>query len=283
MLSFVLLGPVQIALDQQPLDELVYSRAQALLAYLAVEQGRQFRRPELASFFWPEASHETALGNLRYALHRLRKALGDTRKPTEPYLLTDARIGFNQASRHCLDVLEFSTGQAQAESVLRQDAPPGSLAKLASVAELYRGEFLEGMTIDTATDFGHWVQSQRCALARGACVLLSTLSRAHESRGELAEAIGFARRQAQIDPCNEEVHRRIILLLALSGALQAALAHYDSFKSYLTHELATFPAKDTVRLVEHVRSMSRPVAVTLSGSDRLIERRWINARGHQLS
>jgi DNA-binding SARP family transcriptional activator len=246
MLSFALLGPVQIALDRQPLHELVYSTALTLLAYLSVEQGRQFRRPELASLFWPEASHEIGLGNLRYALHRLRKALGDNKTASEPYLLTGARIGFNPASRHRLDVLELSTGLAEAQ-----------LALLESAAGLYRGEFLEGMTVDTDTDFGHWVQGQRYALARMACVLLSSLSHIHESRSDLAQAIGFARRQAQIDPCDEEVQRRIMLLLAQSGNREAALVHYESFRRYLAHELTISPGTKTLQLVEHIRSMPR--------------------------
>jgi len=80
MLSFALMGPIEITLDQQPLN--VYARAQGILAYLAMQQRRQFRRAELATLFWPDVGHKAAQGNQRYVLYRLRRALATARRQT---------------------------------------------------------------------------------------------------------------------------------------------------------------------------------------------------------
>jgi len=110
--------------------------------------------------------------------------LGDRQLP----LLTASQIGFNPASRYRLDVSEFLTGLTQAETVLSQDAPPGALAKLASVADLYRGEFLMPSRFRT----GAGAQYRHQAFAE-------RLLPRHVERTQLPNATTFARRRRSAD------------------------------------------------------------------------------------
>jgi hypothetical protein len=100
-----LLGPFQATLDGIPLTHFRSGAARVLLAYLAVQPGRDFRREALADTLWPEHERESALLNLRQILLVLRRLLGEPNSP--PFLLiTPQTVQFNpQASvwlRPCL-------------------------------------------------------------------------------------------------------------------------------------------------------------------------------------
>ena len=81
-LALALLGPFQATLDGQPAEGLNSDRLRALLAYLAVERGREHPREQVASLLWPERPDREALSALRYALSNLHGALGDRRAPS---------------------------------------------------------------------------------------------------------------------------------------------------------------------------------------------------------
>ena len=83
-LALALLGPFEATLDgQTPIQGLNSDRLRALLAYLAVERGREHPREELASLLWPERPDREAVSALRHALSNLRGALGDRRSPVD--------------------------------------------------------------------------------------------------------------------------------------------------------------------------------------------------------
>ena len=76
-LALALLGPFQAMLDGQPAEGMGSAWRRALLAYLAVERGREHPREELAALLWPERPDQEALSALRYVLSNLRSTLGD--------------------------------------------------------------------------------------------------------------------------------------------------------------------------------------------------------------
>src|SRR5262245_42221570 len=85
------------------------SRAQALLAYLAVEGDRAHRRESLMALLWPDEPEGGARTNLRTALFNLRQAIGDA-DANPPYLIvTPDTLQFNPISEHTLDVTGFSS------------------------------------------------------------------------------------------------------------------------------------------------------------------------------
>ena len=106
-MTLALLGPFQATLDGLPVEGLTSSRLRALLAYLAVERGREHPREQVASLLWPERPDHEALASLRSALSKLHAALGDRRSPSPFLLITRTSVQFNHLSDHWLDVAEF--------------------------------------------------------------------------------------------------------------------------------------------------------------------------------
>ena len=75
-LELLLLGRPLIRIDGQELVEAPPLKSQALLFYLAVT-GQAASREALATLLWGEMPEATARANLRLALSRLRKVVGD--------------------------------------------------------------------------------------------------------------------------------------------------------------------------------------------------------------
>ena len=99
-LDISLLGPIQVTLDGQLITGFKSNKVRALLAYLAVEAGKPHRRETLAGLLWPDWSEREALGNLRYTLSDLRRAIED-RAADPPFLIISRdSIQFNTASDH---------------------------------------------------------------------------------------------------------------------------------------------------------------------------------------
>ena len=71
MLQLRLLGTFEVRLDGNPIA-LTSTRAQTLLAYLALRHDTPQRRDRVAFQLWPDSTDRQARTNLRHVLHTLR-------------------------------------------------------------------------------------------------------------------------------------------------------------------------------------------------------------------
>jgi len=247
-LSLSLLGPFQATLDGKPITDFAMDKVRALLAYLAVEADRPHRREALAGLLWPDWPDASALTNLRNALSTLRRALGD-RETAAPVVLADREtVQFNSAGDAWVD--------AQAFRALTEPHQPVDC--LEQGIALYRGPFLEGFSLKDSAPFEEWVQVVREQLQRQCLAALARLAEHHEQRGDLDKACQVAWRQLDLAPWQEETHRQLMRLLALSGQRGAALAQYETCRHVLQTELGVEPAPETVALYERIRDGTFP-------------------------
>jgi DNA-binding SARP family transcriptional activator len=243
-LSVSLLGSLELKLDDQPVTHLAKGKARALLAYLVVEADRAHRRETLAGLLWPDWAERSARTNLRNALSNLRKAIGD-RDADPPFLLVDREtIQFNAESDCWVDVWAFG------ELTSARDATPDQLE---SAMALYRGPFLEGFSVADSPTFEDWALVVRERLERQALEALQSLTAHHEGRGEHARARQYALRRIELAPWQEQAHRDLMRLLALSGQRGAALAQYEACRRALREELDVEPGEETRHLYERIR------------------------------
>src|SRR5512135_2870572 len=117
-LEISLLGSIQVTLDGESSQGFKSNKVRALLAYLVVEADKPHRRESLAGLLWPDWSEREALGNLRYTLSDLRRAIGD--RAADPPFLSISRdsLQFNKSSDHWLDVAALSEGLGDDKSHL---------------------------------------------------------------------------------------------------------------------------------------------------------------------
>jgi WD40 repeat protein/DNA-binding SARP family transcriptional activator len=247
-LSLALLGTFRAELDGLQLTGFESNKVRALLTYLAVESGRAHARESLAGLLWPDYSDRSAINNLRSALANLRNAIGD-RLVDPPFLIiTRATLQFNTASNYSLDISSL------------QNLSDLSIDGLEHTVSAYRGSFLEGFSLGDSPPFEEWALIKREQTNRQMLDALDRLAMHYEDCGEYDRSITYARRQLELEPWDENTHRQLMRLLALSGQRSAALAQYETCRQLMKQELHVAPARLTTGLYESIRDELFPSA-----------------------
>jgi len=176
-------------MDTRSIPGLENSRPGALLAYLAMETGGLVARPpvgrqELAELFWPDCCQPEALSKLRFALAKLRAALGERYS----FLLVDRHhIGLDPRADVWVDVVAFQQ-QAAACEVQVQSGQPPDLETLQAALRLYRGRFLQELSTDGSLGLESWMRARRELLERQYLYLLHLLASSCEQGGQYGQA-----------------------------------------------------------------------------------------------
>lgn len=267
-LTVTLLGAFQAAVNGERLH-FPTDKIRALLAYLAVEQGRPHRREALAALLWPDLSDRQARGNLRLSLHRLRQTLDQARpdlsaavllvSPTTVQWQPDtAEVDHSQLLHMMAGVADHNHGQSE--------SCPTCLAKLETAAALLQGDLLAGFALDDSLPFEEWLLVQREFIHQQALRLFGLLAAAHVRRGSYDAAYDYAQRQLALEPWYEAAHRQAMQALALQGDRERALVQFGQCRDILWQELGVEPAPETAALAQRIRDgvvSARPAAAPL--------------------
>jgi len=205
-------------------------RERLLLAYLSLSPKFAQPRRKLATLLWGDANDETLLDNLRLAVWKLRKALGDS----------EHRVLASEGEDIVLDGTIF---EVDVLAFRRLATQPGR-AELEAAAALSSGEFLDGLDIDSE-EFESW---RRAEATRSREQLIDVLTRlmAHLSAcGENERAIETGMRILRLEPLHEAAVRGLMRLYGVSGRRGAAIQLYRTFADALRTELDAQPESET--------------------------------------
>src|SRR6266850_7760051 len=148
-----LLGDLLIRAGDGSLVTIGAKKSQALLAYLAIKPGQHVSREKLAGLLWSSTGPDQARQSLRQTLSTIRKELSNV-SPDEKILVEEGDLlGLDETLVDC-DVAKF-------ESLVAAATEPA----LAEAVALYRGDFLEGFTINEER-FDQWLIAERDRLHR---------------------------------------------------------------------------------------------------------------------
>ena len=242
MIELRLLGGLDLAGPHREQSRVILAqpRRAALLAFLALTapDGLQ-RRDRIVRLFWPDADPSAGRQSLRQALAFLRKALGE-----EPFISNDQvrgeeQVGLDPALLRC-DVHQ-----------LRQLIAAGELAR---AAELYRGDFLEGLPDTGLQPFEQWREETADELRAQMRTTLRDLSMQAASAGHTDLAAHWARRELALNPVDEQTVMHTLQALAAAGATTEALETYDSFVRVLTQEFDEEPSGALRSLADRLRN-----------------------------
>lgn len=246
MLSIYTLGDLRFEIDGQPLTDTPSRKASALLVYLALT-GQSYPREALATRFWGDRAQDRALGNLRQLLSSLPAAL-------TPYLaITRQRVGLSDDASWQLDAHDLLTA---ADNLLTDPIPLAAeqVALLTRSLDSYQGDFLAGFSLRDDLEFDEWSAIERERLHQAALRGGQRLVQHSLAVADYPGALALARRLVQLDPLDEHSHRLLMLGLARSGQLSAALAQYDTCRDTLAAELGVAPAPETNALAARLRT-----------------------------
>ena len=259
-LRLKLLGPPVVSCKERPLK--FRSRKElALLLYLAAEGSLQ-RREKLAALFWPESREESSRAALRNALYGLRKTLRDSTGADHLHVGRDSTIGLDFASGVELDLglLEAASTRPPAEAPGGEpgDEFRGVLEELRAAAKAYRGEFLEGFSLDDAPDFDFWVGLEREGWRRRIGAVFDRLSGLELAAGEVGEAIATAGRWTHRAPASEAAYLRLMEAYFAGGDGAEALRAFEECRRVLGEELGARPSPETEALAARIRAEASP-------------------------
>src|SRR5215510_13764289 len=236
-LTLTLLGGFRANLDPGAPLAFPTRKAQALLCYLAMPPGEAHPRDKLASLLWGSTVETTARTSLRQTLYALRRSL---RRAEGKPLHADGSVVSLDPKAVTLDVLEF-------EKRVNEGTP----AALARAISLYRGDLLDGLTVQEPP-FEDWLLGERERLHEMALGATGRLLAHQRATGSTEAAIQTALRLLALDALQEAAHRTLMQLYVETGRRAAALRQYQLCQTTLRRELKAEPEKETTRLYEEI-------------------------------
>lgn len=231
-------------------------KGEALLVYLAMQGMAGAMRSQLIARLWADHADRDARNALRQCLHKVRRATGLSIEGLDG----DAERIVLRADACDLDVRRF-------EDLARCDDVPSMIA----AAELYRGDFVEGL--DAGADFALWVAAERERLRELAQRLLTRLSE-RASPGPASEcAAMLARRLLAADPVHEGSYCALVRLHMRAGLRAKAAQVWSECRRVLRNDLGVEPSVQTTSTVRRLLdepAMSYAPAVVESGISKIL-------------
>lgn len=230
------LGGFEARLSARPLPALP-KKAQACLAYLALESTSVHSRAELAALLWGDTGDAQAHQSLRKALSSIRSALGDE---AESILLAQEGSVALAAAQIDVDAIRFERLAAE-----------GTPEAAARAAALYRGHLLHGFDLDEGP-FNDWLLVTRERLRELALRTMSRLLAHQMAGGSFDPAAETANRILQLEPLHEPAHRALMQLYAAHGRRVDAVRQYRLCADALRRELNVTPDAETEALYRKI-------------------------------
>ena len=211
-LAIKYLGDFQVLRDGGEVKLPPSRKTRALLAYLSLNQ-RRFRRDFLCDLLWEIP--DDPRGSLRWSLSKLRRLIDDEDRQRIIADRTHVEIDTSDAD---IDATRLC-------SLAGNGLTDASTESLEDAADLYRGNFLEGLDLPNFHDFHAWCIAEREQVARAQVALLREL--VSRLGGEPERALPYARTLVSISPYDEELRAGLIRLLVALGRTDEAEQHYQ--------------------------------------------------------
>ena len=245
LLEIRLLGPFEVLAGGTPAD-VGGSKRQALLAMLALRQGRVVDVDALVDGLWGEELPAAPRNALHHHIARLRAALGEESIVGTPdgYALKGARV----------DAVRFEELLAETRSALRDGDVPAAADAVASALALWRGSALQGLT-GTA-----WFSAEARRLETLHVDALEEDFEVRLALGEHRELTPALRSALADNPFRERLWGQLMLALYRSGRQADALETFQEARSVLADELGLEPGPELRRLQEAILAHDPAIA-----------------------
>lgn len=207
----LLLGPLDVIQNGRPLPQPPSRKVRALLAYLAMA-GRPISREKLCELLWDVADDPRS--ELRWCLSKLRPLVDG---PKAKRLIADRKQVHIEAASLDVDALLV----ARHTQTTLKNGSPGDVRLL---LDLFRGDFLEGLSVERAPSFENWLAGQRHRFGQLRQQLLERLSVVSPSEDRL----GVLRELIEVAPFDEMAHVALVRNLMNSADYAEARQQIDA-------------------------------------------------------
>lgn len=236
--ELLLLGRLEYRTASGSAVVITSSKAQALLAYIAMHPSRRIDRATLATLLWDEAPPSRARANLRKTLSRLRDTL--TAAKATALLIDPQSVALDTANLK-IDALDL----VQQQSLATPDSQQRML-------ELTHGDFCQGMEPGGEV-LTNWLETQRRHFREIVEQARISLAAHYLAIGAIDAAIEMSLGCLADDPLREDVHRDLMQLYLHQDRIGAALKQYRHCEAVLREELNASPGAQTQALLSSIQ------------------------------
>jgi TolB-like protein len=231
-LQLKVLGRFELRAEEKLVGSIA-KKAQAMLAYLAVENDRVNTRGRIATLLWGSKSDDRARHNVRQVLSTIGQTCGSL-------IASDGDALSIDFAKCAVDVVEFERAAVSNDTEI-----------LASCLDIYRGDLLEGYH-PREPELEEWLRDARERLRVTACQAMDRLTDALIGANRTDEATETLDRRLTMDPACEPAHRHLMKLFARSGRRSDALRQYHVCVDALERELGAEPSAETKTAYEEI-------------------------------
>jgi DNA-binding SARP family transcriptional activator/TolB-like protein/Tfp pilus assembly protein PilF len=213
-------------------------KGQALVAFLAIQQGLPVARDVVAELFWPDRGDKQARNSLKQELYVLRRnGFGG------------CDIIVTRESGICIPPELIACDLHRLRAAIRSSES----VSWRVIADLYRGPLLHGFP-PVSPEFDDLVARIRHTLEADVLEALGRLADVAAADEDIKQALAIADRMLAIDPLREDTHRRLIEFYTRAGRRTDALRIYSDARTLLRQELDVAPAAATETLIARIRA-----------------------------
>lgn len=236
-----LLGGIEVASSGGQSLRFATRKTSLLFAALVLAGSKGLRRERVAAMLWADSGEQQARNSLRQALVDIRRLFPTTGNEAIR-VEGNAHTIWLAANADEADIWMFD------RNIQASDG-----ASLATAANLYRGDLLDGLSFPGEID--EWLAPLRANYARKALDLAERLSLLPEMDASQEMACErLAERLVALDPCAEQAHRALIRIFRRRGKTNDAFRQFLACKEALKRELGVAPEAATQALVERIEA-----------------------------
>lgn len=236
MIDMKILGDIKVYIDKNDITSKFSQKGLGLLAYMLISSKDSFYREKLATMLWDSHTKESAYGNLRYTVWKIRSVFNEYLS----YNILESK-GRNKLT---LEKAYFNS-DATEFNMLSNECNKENLIK---ASKLYRGNFMENFYIYGSASFNDWIFSERENLQRKYFDNEIKLASIYANDNELKKATNELNKLIKIDPLNEKVYFTLMKYQKQIGNRVAAVNTFKKIKQILRDELNISPALELQNL-----------------------------------
>jgi len=243
------LGPFQVYLDDQLVEEWPGHKALSLFKYLLLNRRRRVLKDVLYELFWSDVDPEASRRNLHQAIYSLRHGLRRHRPDIRYLLFEDDCYFLNPELEIWVDAEEFDEHAIAGQRLEVSRRPDEAMAEYGRAEALYRGHLLEECLYED------WVGVERERRRSAYTHIAGRLAVGYIERHEYSAAIVLCQKALTLDRCDEDAHRRLMQCYEAQGQRHLALRQFRACAEALRADFDLAPSEETIALNDVLKQL----------------------------
>jgi len=240
------LGPFQVFLNDQLIENWPLRKGLAIFKYLLVHRRSFISKEILMETFWPEADPEAARRNLHQAIYSLRQSLHMDSLDYPYIVFVNDRYRLNPDLEVWSDDEDFEHHYEAGSQLEKNRQVEKAVFEYEIAINLYRGNFL-------AEDlYEDWPTSRRNYLWQIYLTMVYRLAEFYYARNEYSIAASYCQRIVYMDDCQEEAHLNLMKCYLAQGKRYQAVQQYYLCRQALKTKLNLTPSAEMQALYRQV-------------------------------